>query len=138
MTTKELIENHPRIFQPYGGNPFNVNWMDLPKGWVSIVHHLCSCIQNYIDNRVRYVDGKEVKTPQVMCTQMKEKFAGLRFYYNGGDDFIDGMVRMASHLSYYTCEECGNSTNGEPININGWLTTLCQNCAKERHNEAHS
>ena len=60
--------------------------------------------------------------PQVTLDQVKEKFGTLRFYYSGGDDVIDGMVRMAESMSSVTCEECGKpgtSTSG------GWIKTVC-------------
>ena len=60
--------------------------------------------------------------PQVTLDQVKEKFGTLRFYYSGGDDVIDGMVRMAESMSSVTCEECGKpgtSTGG------GWIKTVC-------------
>jgi len=51
-----------------------------------------------------------------------EKFGGLRFYYDGGDEQIHGMVRMAESWAARTCETCGDpgkSRNG------GWIRTLC-------------
>lgn len=61
--------------------------------------------------------------PQVVADQVKEKFGTLRFYYTGGDDAIDGMVRMAESMSACTCEECGKPGT---INNNGWISTLCE------------
>jgi len=65
---------------------------------------------------------------QVVAIQIKEKFGTLRFYYNGGDDTIGGMVRMAESMSSVTCEECGNpgKTRGP-----GWIRTLCDHHEKE-------
>jgi hypothetical protein len=60
--------------------------------------------------------------PQVTLDQVKEKFGTLRFYYTGGDDVIDGMVRMAESMSGVTCEECGNP--GERRG-GGWIYTAC-------------
>jgi len=62
-------------------------------------------------------------THQVVVRQVKEKFGTLRFYYDGGDDVIDGMVRMAESMSAVTCEACGapGTTGGR-----GWITTLCE------------
>ncbi len=60
--------------------------------------------------------------PQVIADQVKEKFGTLRFYYHGGDDKVDGMVRMAESMSAVTCETCGapgQSRGG------GWIQTLC-------------
>ena len=66
---------------------------------------------------------------QVTVTQVKEKFGTLRFYYSGGDEYIDGLVSMAESMSACTCEECGKPGR---TNNNGWLRTLCEEHAKER------
>ena len=60
--------------------------------------------------------------PQVTLDQVKEKFGTLRFYYSGGDDAIDGMVRMAESMSAVTCETCGNPGQQRG---GGWIRTLC-------------
>jgi hypothetical protein len=67
---------------------------------------------------------KEVRQPchQVVAEQVKEKFGTLRFYYNGGDDYISGLVSMAESMSGVTCETCGSPgtrTGG------GWIKTAC-------------
>ena len=68
--------------------------------------------------------------PQVTLDQVKEKFGTLRFYYTGGDDIIDGMVRMAESMSGVTCEECGNV--GERRG-GGWVHTYCEPCEELRN-----
>jgi hypothetical protein len=67
--------------------------------------------------------------PQVTLDQVKEKFGTLRFYYSGGDDITDGMVRMAESMSGVTCEECGNT--GERRG-GGWVHTYCTPCEEAR------
>ena len=67
--------------------------------------------------------------PQVTLDQVKEKFGTLRFYYTGGDDVIDGMVRMAESMTEVTCEECGNV--GERRG-GGWVHTYCTPCEEAR------
>jgi len=67
--------------------------------------------------------------PQVVADQIKEKFGTLRFYYHGGDDMVDGMVRMAESMSGVTCETCGNP--GQMRN-GGWVRTLCDKHAEEQ------
>jgi hypothetical protein len=54
--------------------------------------------------------------------QIKEKFGGLRFYYDGGDERIYGMETMAESWAIRTCETCGNV--GEQRG-GGWIRTLC-------------
>jgi hypothetical protein len=126
ITIEELIEKYPKIFQDYNGNPARVNWLGLPKGWVSIVDKLCGCIQSYIDYTTRYTKDGPVKPEQVTCTQMKEKFGGLRFYTNGHDDNVEGMIRMAEHLCDNACETCGSE---EDLGVtSGWISVMCRTC----------
>ena len=79
------------------------------------------------------------EVPQVVVAQVKEKFGTLRFYYDGGDDVIDGMVRIAESMSGVTCEDCGDVGNRRD---GGWIRTLCdhheaeyQKRKKERDDE---
>ena len=58
----------------------------------------------------------------IRVEQIKEKFGGLRFYYSGGDEYIDGMVRMAEVWAGTTCETCGNKGKRRD---GGWIRTLC-------------
>jgi len=66
---------------------------------------------------------------QVVVDQVKEKFGTLRFYYSGGDDHVDGVVRMAEAISAVTCEECGAPGK---TRHGGWIRTLC-----DAHAEQH-
>lgn len=129
MTTQKLIQKYPKIFQDYEGNPGMVNWHGVPEGWLPIIDKLCGSIQNYIDNYKRWIKEKDewVHPPQLTCTQMKEKYGGLRFYYEGGDDLMEGMVVMAEYLCSNTCQDCGSEQDiGRTA---GWITTLCRSCA---------
>jgi len=87
-------------------------------GWFPLINQLMSNIQHHLDWKNK--DSEVV--PQVVLDQVKEKFGTLRFYYQGGDDTISGMVRMAESMSGVTCEECGKpgtQTSG------GWIKTVC-------------
>ena len=87
-------------------------------GWFNILDQLMGNIQHHID----WKNKKEEVVAQVTLNQVKEKFGTLRFYYSGGDDYIDGLVTMAESMSGVTCEECGlpgTQTQG------GWIKTAC-------------
>lgn len=60
---------------------------------------------------------------QVVATQVKEKYGTLRFYYNGGDECISGMVTLAEGMSAVTCEQCGSPAK---TRSGGWVRTLCE------------
>lgn len=68
--------------------------------------------------------------PQVVAMQVKEKFGGLRFYVNHGDNTIYSYIEFAESMSYRTCEECG--TPGKTY-TDGWHVTLCERHAAEQH-----
>jgi hypothetical protein len=126
MTTEEIIEKYPKIFQDYEGNPGRSNWHGVPKGWLPIIDKLCGCIQDYIDFHVSYTKAGQYKPTQVTCFQMKEKFGGLRFYTNGHDEVVEGMIKMAEHLCDNTCDQCG--TEEDLGMTSGWISVLCRNC----------
>jgi hypothetical protein len=92
---------------------------DCGDGWYNILNQLMGNIQHHIDWKNR----KGEVVPQVTLDQVKEKFGTLRFYYSGGDDAIDGMVRMAESMSGVTCEECGSPGKRRG---KGWIYTACE------------
>jgi len=98
---------------------------DCGDGWFNILNQLMGNIQHHIDWKNR----KEEVVAQVTLDQVKEKFGTLRFYYTGGDDVIDGMVRMAEAMSGTTCETCGSPGQRRG---GGWVTTLCKEHAEAR------
>lgn len=65
--------------------------IDLPKNWYGLVDRLCTAIFAY------QVQCPKMQT--VVIYQVKEKFGKLRFYYEGGDDVVRGLVLMAEVLS---------------------------------------
>lgn len=63
------------------------------------------------------------KVEHIRVQQIKEKFGGLRFYYEGGDREVSGMVTMAEAWAARTCETCGD--RGKQRSSGGWVRTLC-------------
>jgi len=105
---------------------------DCGDGWFPILDQLMGNIQHHIDwNNKNFEKGyaQYKQVPQVTLDQVKEKFGTLRFYYTGGDDTIDGMVRMAESMSGVMCEECSApaETHGP-----GWIRTICKPCEEAR------
>ena len=94
--------------------------------------------QEYKEKRLQEIVNSDFRTipkeiAQVTLDQVKEKFGTLRFYYTGGDDVIDGMVRMAESMSGVMCEGCGSPATTEgPEDGFGWIRTECKTCADAR------
>lgn len=123
--SERMEKTYPKMFkEPYGG-------FAVGAGWWPIIESLCSQIQHHIDwqneQAIKYQRGQPIA--QVVVEQIKEKFGGLRFYYQGGDDTIDGMVRMAESWAGHSCEECGKPGKSRS---GGWIRTLCDEHEAER------
>lgn len=123
-----LVEKYPKIFVDRYGDKLKTAmcWgFEHEDGWFWIIDNLCESIQSYIDNNNEYAD-EDKKISQVIATQVKEKYGTLRFYYSGGDNYIDGMVSFAENLSANTCEFCGSMKNVGKTK--GWVSTICKDC----------
>jgi hypothetical protein len=104
-------------------------------GWYELLSSVCWRISQHEKNvseriavRNKYGtpnDQSDLDYFPVKFDQIKEKFGGLRIYYSGGDDYVEGVISMAEEYSYKVCEVCGNA--GKP-NKGGWITTLCDSC----------
>lgn len=125
LFAKSMEEKYPKMFAgAYGG-------FAVGKGWYPIIQSLCANIQSHIDHaqeqKEKYNRGNGCT--QVVVVQIKEKFGGLRFYYEGGDDQVYGMVRMAEAWADTACEECGGIGKRRS---SGWVRTLCDLHEAER------
>ena len=119
-----LLTKYPEFFEYLKDNQGPIMPMQfgfsVGDGWYWLLDNLMENIQNYC---------KWNNVPHIHITQVKEKFGGLRFYYNGSDETISGMVWFAEHLSYKICEQCGTTENvGKTI---GWMAICCEDCLKK-------
>lgn len=126
---RQLCEKYPKLFKQRNSNDSPLYWgIGGGDGWFNIVNQLCANIQSHIDWKEK--QGNPI--PQVEVEQVKEKFGTLRFYYQGGDDYISGLVSMAESMSGVTCDVCG--TPGERTG-GGWIRTMCPKHAQEAEAE---
>jgi hypothetical protein len=118
--------------EPYGG-------FDVGPGWWPIVESLCRHIYRYAEYQQKTRDLLLASNPYnvavpdaiqpVIVRQIKEKFGELRFYHDGGNAKIDGMVAMAEVWAAHTCEQCGKPGKHR---TGGWFKTLCDEHEAER------
>lgn len=121
---EQLCKKYPLIFKDRHGDMKEtlMCWgFECGDGWYQILDSLCANIQQHIDWQNKNHEKHPV-VEQVVAVQVKEKFGGLRFYYDGGDEKIQGMVRMAESWASVTCEECGQPGT---MRNGGWIRTLC-------------
>jgi len=119
MTEREMQDYFPQVYPKifsgrYGG-------IAVGKGWFDLLNQACRLIQSHLDWKP--------DVPQVVAEQVKEKFGGLRFYVQGGDDYTQGVIAMAEQMSMMMCEDCGapGDRGGD-----GWIQTLCETHRAER------
>lgn len=149
---KALVEKYPLIFADRN-KPASETCMcwgfECGDGWYNIIDALCANIQGHIDNTANnikwaqewnskvnnpdyewpdYYPVREERRvpepiPQIVATQVKEKYGILRFYVNYSNPVIDAMIGLAESMSARTCEVCGApGTRGG----DGWLRTTCE------------
>lgn len=119
----KLYQKYPKIFADKDRSIKEscMGWgIECNSGWYRILDILCGLLQ---------WDTDENKYPQLVASQVKEKYGGLRFYTNGENNTQHGMIRFAEHLSEHTCEECGSMT--DVLQTKGWIVTLCPIHMKE-------
>lgn len=128
----ELCSRYPKIFSNRN-NSHAESCMsygfECDDGWFDLIDALCRRIQNYVDWKSSTLTGAEIKQLQPVALQVKQKFGGLRFYIEGGDSHIDGMISMAESMSFRLCESCGNSGTKRS---GGWIQVLCNTCDERR------
>lgn len=145
---QKLFDKYPELFSNKDKDIMSscMAWgIECGNGWFDIISSVCWMIKQHEDNK-RWqkewaenqkqnikdsmgisIEGGEEEYFPVKFDQIKEKYGGLRLYFNGGDKYVEGLVSLAETMSYKICEVCGNK--GEP-NKDGWISTLCDGCRK--------
>lgn len=119
-STEEFLSNYPALFACSRSNPVGVPYwgIECGPGW----HPLLKCLCKKAQARV-----EECGIEQVVFQRVKEKFGALSISFNGGDDYVRGLIDMAVTFSVMTCEACG-SRGGLIKTAHGWVKCLCASC----------
>ena len=135
---QKLYDKYPQLFsnKDKGIKSSCMSWgCEVGSGWHEIISNVCWMIAQHERNKEGNKKYLEKNDPEKLATlpeyfpvkfdQVKEKYGGLRLYFSGGDEYVEGLINMAEAFSYTVCEVCGNK--GEP-NKGGWISTLCESC----------
>jgi hypothetical protein len=85
-------------------------------GWYPLIRETLDKIQAIVDR-----DGFDLE-----ITEVKEKFGELRIYTSIYIEEIEDIIEEATNKSTKICELCGKP--GKLHNVNGWWSTLCEEC----------
>jgi hypothetical protein len=120
LLNEGIVEKYPKFF-PLPENPRTLKdaffHFRCDDGWYDLINSCCNTINHYLKNHKQ--------PPAFHFTQIKEKFGGLRMYYECGDPFIEGIIHFTESVSYKICEETGKPGKlyAKPT---GWIKTLCR------------
>lgn len=111
MKLDSLLEKYPDLLDSlnYG--------FECSDGWYYL-------IDNMLGQIIWHLKYKENIEP-VKFVQIKKKFGGLRAYFDGGDDYIRGVVDLAESLSFSICDICGNAGECQSLPNHNWIATRC-------------
>ena len=126
LRSKQAVNPMNEVMKPLKKQTFiwdlMVFGLEVGNGWYPLLDDLCSKIQKHI--------GETDDDFGFHAVQVKEKYAELRFYFEGGDEYIEKLIRNAEKASVHICEVCGKE--GEITEINHWFQTLCKPHFKEK------
>lgn len=116
----KLVAKYPTIFKNIDGDyrETAMCWgFMVGDGWYDLIDRLCSDLVKL--------------DPNIVASQVKEKFGGLRFYVDDGTtEEAWNRINRAEEESYKTCETCGKPA--ENLNFGGWIRTLCESCISDK------
>ncbi|WP_160105675.1 hypothetical protein [Pseudomonas izuensis] len=78
-------------------------------GWFDILSHAFSLVSARTDSHPG--------CGEVAVEEVKEKFGGLRIYYRGGDDYVEGVFSLAESASIHICVICGNRVSDRRVHF---------------------
>jgi len=135
----EIVSIDPVFFQDYHESPMNSCMsfgIECDDGWYNPLLKMVKKVS--LLNKICHEKGYKIVSHQI-----KEKFGGLRVYWDIGSneewdsDFVDTMtslmddvVNTAEEDCWNTCELCGIVHSEEtPIHsTKGWIKRLCDKC----------
>jgi hypothetical protein len=121
-----LIKKFPQLYTECGSNKsFTQFGFECNDGWFRLILWLSRYLQDYIDQQNRWSEKypeQYLPVKQIKVAQVKEKFATLRFYVEGGNERTEAIISFAEYISGYICEQTGRTDN-IVVNSNGWNKT---------------
>jgi len=125
---EKLVKKYPKIFADRFEDKTKTAmcWgFSCGDGWYWLIDQLCSNLQWNTDR-----NNREGKYPQVIASQVKEKFGGLCFYVQSATPEQYAVINFAESMSYHICESCGTTENMG--RTTGWIRNICENCSKDQ------
>ena len=121
-----LKNKFPKLYTESGKEqPFTLFGFECDDGWFRLIYWLSRYLQEYIDQQNEHAKKYPehyLPVKQIKVVQVKEKFATLRFYVEGGNERTNAIISFAEYLSGLICEFTGKTDN-VVVNKAGWFKT---------------
>ena len=111
-------EGHDKYSLPLFGFECSDGWYEIIEPLVRYIHEWNSDISPDVE--------------RIFIHQVKEKFAGLRFYVSSAPEGLWNLIDEAEAKSTKICETCGKEGK---VRGEGWFYTSCNDHAKEQDKE---
>lgn len=129
--TKALFEDFPKLYSDKDKSPSETLicfGFECSDGWEPLIRE-CS-------EKLEAINNTTTESKWIRASQVKEKFATLRFYIDTCESermdwaTIRDIISKAEDKSEITCEECSKS--GRIRTSKRWMVTLCDVCEDKR------
>ncbi len=121
---QKIVADHPLLFS-------RVTHFDCGDGWLDLIERLANELEPLIKKILLEHFPDAEFYPK--ASQVKEKYAALRFYMTTETDEMSDIIFKYEQESINTCEICGQP--GKTIGT-AWLTTRCDLHTHTRSYEA--
>jgi hypothetical protein len=124
--TEKLWSSFPNLYRDKDAPitesliPFGFECSD---GWFQLIWDLSEALEK----EILELSGNE--RWHYRASQVKEKFATLRFHMTGSTDKMNNLINKAEEKSSQTCETCGKQGT---TYRRGWIYTSCADCEATR------
>lgn len=128
----KLKEKYPLVFHDMHNKHVRSCMMfgcECQIGWLGIIEEAAAKLEPLIAQWIKDNPDEIEVWGHPRASQIKEKFASMRFYMTSATDEMYAIVSEAERKSQTTCEECGQP--GE-LRGNSWVYTACDKC-EEQH-----
>ncbi len=130
-TDSEIMDKYPLLYKDRTKSmreSLMCFGLEVDVGWLSMLDELSEKLEKEIQLYIKQTNDTE---DHARASQVKSKFAGLRFYMDGNTtEAMESIIREYEKKSHFVCEECGNDGIVRP---GGWLKVLCDDCQSKRN-----
>lgn len=132
---REICEEFPFLIPKRNGKivpdyDYTYLWLEIPRGWYNLFLQMCGDIKPILEKH-GLINVFEFE-------QVKEKYNGLRCYYNFGLDYIyvdsapqeiKDIADKYEYMAKFVCTRCGDVATRETYR--GWISSYCDKCISD-------